>query len=430
MLSHLSVKVFDASTNALVSEILRANVIEIGFSPRGTYISTWERPTKLEDGSGSKNLTVWEARSGNELASFSQKGQSNWNLQWNESEEYCARMVTGEVHFWESKNIGKATWTKLRLEGISEFSLSPGKNPSVAVFIPEIKGAPAIVRMFGIPNFNTPLSNKTFYKADKVDMIWNNSGGNLLVVTHTEVDKTGKSYYGETNLYHMSVTGNIDRVALGKYPLENIGLSETTRKLLPIEILFFCSKFLDKEGPIHDVTWSPNSKEFVVVYGSMPAQATLFDHRINAVKDFGLNPRNFVRFNPQGRILCIAGFGNLNGTVDMWDLKTQKKITTFQASNASYCDWSPDGRYLMTATLTPRLRVDNGYKVWHYQGTLVYWEGVDELYQINWRPAPVDLYPMRSALSPAPTPIRSLETTTQEAKPAGSFESGFFIPVD
>lgn len=126
-----------------------------------------------------------------------------------------------------------------------------------------------------------------------------------------------------------------------------------------------------------------NRLSISLVIIAMPAQATLFDHRINAVKDFGLNPRNFVRFNPQGRILCIAGFGNLNGTVDLWDLKTQKKITTFQASNASYCDWSPDGRYLMTATLTPRLRVDNGYKVWHYQGTLVYWEGVDELYQVG-----------------------------------------------
>jgi len=28
-----------------------------------------------------------------------------------------------------------------------------------------------------------------------------------------------------------------------------------------------CRVALDKEGPIHDVAWSPNSKEFGVVYG-------------------------------------------------------------------------------------------------------------------------------------------------------------------
>ncbi|RUP52208.1 eukaryotic translation initiation factor eIF2A-domain-containing protein [Jimgerdemannia flammicorona] len=289
-----------------------------------------------------------------------------------------------------------AVWAKLILEGISEFSLSPGRSPSVAVFIPEKKAriahsAPAIVRMFGIPNFNAPLSNQSFYKGDKVEMIWNDLGTNLLVVTHTDIDKTGKSYYGETNLYHMSVTGSFDRVTL------------------------------DKEGPIHDVAWSPNSKEFIVVYGSMPAKATLFDHRVDPIFDFGSNPRNFVRFNPHGRIICIAGFGNLNGTVDLWDRRTLTKISTVQASNASYCNWSPDGRYFLTATLTPRLRVDNGFKVWHYQGTLVYWESVDELYQIDWRPASAELYPIRNALSPAPVPVKTLETSPQEVKvkPAG-----------
>lgn len=30
---------------------------------------------------------------------------------------------------------------------------------------------------------------------------------------------------------------------------------------------FDCRVTLDKEGPIHDFAWSPNSKEFGVVYG-------------------------------------------------------------------------------------------------------------------------------------------------------------------
>ncbi|KAJ2964371.1 hypothetical protein NQZ79_g682 [Umbelopsis isabellina] len=382
-----SVKVFDAITNTQISEVVKANIVDVWFSPKGTYFVTWERPTKLEDGSGSNNLIIWESKTGTELASFSQKAYNNWNFQWTEDEQYCARMVTGELQFWESKNIGKAVWAKLKLEGIAQFSLSPGKSPAVAVFIPERKGAPAIVRMYGLPNFKSALSNKTFYKADKVQMYWNNLGTNLLVLTQTEVDKTGKSYYGETNLYYLAVAGNFD-----------------------------CRVVLDKEGPIHDVTWGPDSKEFVVVYGSMPSKATLFDHRANSVFDFGTNPRNFVRYNPQGRIICFGGFGNLNGTVDFWDRKTLKKICTFSAANSSHCDWSPDGRFLMTATLTPRLRVDNGFKMWHYTGTLVYSESIDELYQIDWRPAPATSYPMR-ALSPAPKPIKT-DTNGTESKPA------------
>ncbi|KAI9323826.1 eukaryotic translation initiation factor eIF2A-domain-containing protein [Dichotomocladium elegans] len=390
-----SVKVFDAATLTQWCEIQRPNVVDLWFSPQGSYVATWERPTKLEDGSGSQNLMIWDAKTAQLIASFSQKSLNNWCFQWTDDEKYCARMVTNEIQFWESRACGKSVWARLKLEGVAQFSLSPGKSPAVAVFIPERKGAPAIVRMYSIPNFNQALSNKTFFKADNVQMFWNDLGTNLLVLTQTDVDKTGKSYYGETNLYYLAVAGNFD-----------------------------CRVPLDKEGPVHDVHWSPNSKEFAVVYGSMPAKATLYDHRACAVFSFGIEPRNFVRFNPQGTIIAIAGFGNLNGTIDLWDRKTLKKINTFHAPNATHCEWSPCSRFLMTATLTPRLRVDNGFKMWHHTGCLVYEEAVEELYQVDWRPESASVYPTMRAASPPPKPIKILPgkaTAAASSKPAGAY---------
>ena len=76
---------------------------------------------------------------------------------------------------------------------------------------------------------------------------WNQEGTSLIVLAQTEVDKSNKSYYGETNMYILSANGGFDSRIV-----------------------------LDKEGPIHDVTWSPNSKEFGVVYGYMPAKTTIF----------------------------------------------------------------------------------------------------------------------------------------------------------
>jgi hypothetical protein len=39
------VKIIDAETAQLVSEIPKEQqTVEIGFSPKGTYISTWKRP--------------------------------------------------------------------------------------------------------------------------------------------------------------------------------------------------------------------------------------------------------------------------------------------------------------------------------------------------------------------------------------------------
>lgn len=115
----------------------------------------------------------------------------------------------------------------------------------------------------------------------------------------------------------------------------------------------------------------------------MPAKTVIFDQRVNVIHDFGTLPRNFVEYSPQGRLLCVAGFGNLAGQVDIWDRKTLKKVTTIDAPNTVHCEWSPDGRFLLCATLSPRLRVDNGIKVFHYTGGLMHLEMMEELYQAS-----------------------------------------------
>lgn len=39
----------------------------------------------------------------------------------------------------------------------------------------------------------------------------------------------------------------------------------------------------------------------------------------------------------------------------------KKQLGTTKAELSVTSEWSPDGRYFMTATTAPRLQVDNGY---------------------------------------------------------------------
>lgn len=133
------------SKGNIVTTLPAANVYELGFSPKGSFIITWERPTKDEAGNASKNLKVWRVVTGETVdgdravhGQFVQKSQTGWNLQYTHDEQYCARTVTNEVQFYESGDL-KTVWNKLRVEGVSDFALSPGKSHSVAVFIPERK---------------------------------------------------------------------------------------------------------------------------------------------------------------------------------------------------------------------------------------------------------------------------------------------------
>ena len=51
------------------------------------------------------------------------------------------------------------------------------------------------------------------------------------------------------------------------------------------------------------------------------------------------------------------------GKIDIHDRRTLAKVCTIDAPNTSHFEWSEDGRFILTATLSPRLRVDNGIKV-------------------------------------------------------------------
>ncbi|KAG1815826.1 eukaryotic translation initiation factor eIF2A-domain-containing protein [Suillus variegatus] len=395
------VRIFLAEGAQLLQELSVPNIIELKFSPRGTYLSTWERPVKLEDGAQHKNLRVFSASTGEELISFTQKSQENWDLQYTMSESHAIRLVAQEIQVYRPAEWGKGIADKLRVEGASMVSLSPGLNPSVAVFVAEKKGAPAVVKIYGLSTLSgAPTCSKTFYKADRAQIKWNDLGTQALVLTQTEVDNSNMSYYGETGMYLLSAAGNFD-----------------------------CRVTLDKEGPIHDVSWSPNSKEFGVVYGYMPAKTTLFDQRVRTLHDFGSSPHNFISFNPQGRLVALAGFGNLAGKIDIFDRRTLTKICTIDAPNTSYCEWSPCGRFILTATLSPRLRVDNGIKIWHCTSGLMHVQLVDELYQASWRPTPLDQAPPFGATIPAaPQPSISVLTAALTAKPVTPKAAGAYRP--
>jgi translation initiation factor 2A len=140
-----SVVVVETYTGHVVTTLNIPMVYELGFSPKGSYLITWERPSKDENGDAVKNLKVWrtveDVEEGAEKAvvgRFVQKNQTGWNLQYTADEKYCARVVTNEVQFYQAHDLG-TVWNKLRAEGVQDFKLSPGNNQNIAIFVPERK---------------------------------------------------------------------------------------------------------------------------------------------------------------------------------------------------------------------------------------------------------------------------------------------------
>ncbi|KAH8174837.1 eukaryotic translation initiation factor eIF2A domain-containing protein [Sarocladium implicatum] len=105
--------------------------------------------------------------------------------------------------------------------------------------------------------------------------------------------------------------------------------------------------------------------------------------------------------------------------------KDYRKVCTIESGNPSVCEWSPDSRYIMTATTSPRLRVDNGVKLWHVGGSIMYNEDMVELYHVVWRPQAPEQVAGGDPLSPIPVPHSSatayLGTVKTPSKPAGAY---------
>uniref|UniRef100_A0A2K5YP09 Eukaryotic translation initiation factor 2A n=1 Tax=Mandrillus leucophaeus TaxID=9568 RepID=A0A2K5YP09_MANLE len=392
------VNIISVTNKGLLHSFDLPKAVCLEFSPKNTVLATWQPYTTSKDGTaGIPNLQLYDVKTGTCLKSFIQKKTQNWCPSWSEDETLCARNVNNEVHFFENNNFNTIA-NKLHLQKINDFVLSPGPQPyKVAVYVPGSKGAPSFVRLYQYPNFAGPhaaLANKSFFKADKVTMLWNKKATAVLVIASTDVDKTGASYYGEQTLHYIATNG------------------ESAVVQLP------------KNGPIYDVVWNSSSTEFCAVYGFMPAKATIFNLRCDPVFDFGTGPRNAAYYSPHGHILVLAGFGNLRGQMEVWDVKNYKLISKPVASDSTYFAWCPDGEHILTATCAPRLRVNNGYKIWHYTGSILHKYDVPsnaELWQVSWQPFLDGVFPAKTVTYqavPSEVPSEEPKVATAYRPPA------------
>ena len=203
-----------------------------------------------------------------------------------------------------------------------------------------------------------PFVSKIIDKAHEVNLFFSPTGQNLLIWAQTFTDRTGQSYYGEHMLLYLDANKkNLKRVPTYK-------------------------------GPIHDVAWNPNGMEFIAISGFMPAGSVLYDSFSVPKFEFGRHHKNTIKWSPLSRFVCLAGFGNLPGDMEFWDVYSLKQIGTCKSGSAVSCKWAPDGRRILTGVLNPRLRVSNNYKIFKYNGELL--QHVDfsnsELYEVIWKP--------------------------------------------
>lgn len=387
----------DGVASSIASEIDVTDTFDLNFSPNDRYVTVWTKPILEDRDSGKwlKNVHLYDIETLSIVTSWSNKHQAGWLPQFTKDGLIMAKGVNNkEIHFYEvseTLDIRTPSYKYKAPDGltIGNFLMSPGLNPAVAVFLPEKNGQPAQVFIYQLPNFKLTLCSKLIFKAEKCLLRWNALGTALLALALTDHDTTNKLYYGQTQLFLLGIVGSYERIDL------------------------------KSQVPIHDITWLPTSREFAVSYGYMPSETTFFDARGNLTHLLPEAPRNTIIYSPNGRFVLVAGFGNLQGNVDVYDRQNKlNKVCSFEAANTSVCEWSPCGRFILTATTSPRLRVDNGLKIWHASGKLVYYREYPELLAVAWKPQSIEKFPPLKQLEEAPEAHASAKAYLEKRKPA------------
>lgn len=137
-------------------------------------------------------------------------------------------------------------------------------------------------------------------KAQKIEVKTSSDNEVLLIKTIKHVDDSNLSYYGTDSLFHYSFQHN---------------------KWKQIELF---------DGPVHAYEFVTKEDKILIISGFMPAFCILYSKYGNPIYKLYQNHRNTIvkPDKSSSNMVLVAGFGNLNGNIDVWDLKEMKCVNS------------------------------------------------------------------------------------------------------
>lgn len=367
--SSTEIRFIDAEPGAGDREILPAitdlvGLTEIEASPLDSFLSTLHRT-----GNGHR-VCVWRLGkpAHSLLLEFTLRAARYWKPQFARKENFVAilgndsRLQVATVPGHGPVSLAACA----SLPRVDSFCLINGTDSAAtfAAFSRRSGDVPASIKLLRIAanGAAATLCNRSLMaNVDSVAYSVSPLGNSALVSVQTEVDSTGRSYYGESHLFVASLrTETLARVS---FP---------------------------RPGPVHDAVWRNEEKEasFATISGLMPASVCLWDSHGDLQKDLGEQSRNAIRFNDASSLFFVGGFGNIPGHVDVWHAKSMTQLAQFQEPGTSVMQWLPTGCHLLAATLFSKLRVDNALSIFNALGQRLHHQKFPVLLQVAYRPFP------------------------------------------
>jgi translation initiation factor 2A len=294
---------------------------------------------------------------------------SQWpQIQFSSDENFIFKLIKGQLDIFNFKSIieqKKITPDEKygSITGIVSYELSEINTDQLTetaiicgrvVTDEKSKKKKSLVSVYKLSDLTKAVKEMTVSVCDRMKIKVSPDRKNVLLQSISD-DTSATSYYGESSLYFLDLLyGKFQKISLA-------------------------------EGPIHDFDWTPDSTNFITTAGYQPSKTHIYNNTAKFLKEICVSKVSTIRISPDSKILCMAGFGNLNGDIEIYRLSDFKLIGKTKLYCGVTLNWSSDSKFLLGAVLSPRVRVDNEYKIFSYNGEDVSGEKFNgEIYECEW----------------------------------------------
>lgn len=291
-------------------------------------------------------------------------------FRWSHDDKYVARMSDESIHIYETPSFYLLDLKSIKIPGIRSFSWSPTDN-IIAYWVAEETEVPAKVTLMGIPK-KIELRTKNLFNVADCKIHWQKSGDYLCV----KVDRYSKLKKDKKDA---------DVKFLGMF--YNFEIFHMRQKDIPVDSV-------EIKELILAFAWEPVGKKFAIVHGE-PSNANVSFYEAtkgqkpNLIKKMERKVCSHLFWSPRGQFIVLANL--TNGSFEFVDTTDFIFMNSGDHFRASDVEWDPTGRYVVTGVSSWKVKEDNGYYMWSFQGRIVKRVMLKNFIQFLWRPRPPTL---------------------------------------
>lgn len=361
------VAIWGGSTYTRINKFPQTGTQFVDFSPCEKYLVTYG-PTAT-----GQKIIIWDIRTGQEKRSFVSDGSaSNMSMfRWSHDDRYVARMGDEAIHIYETPSFFLLDLKSIKIPKLRSFSWSPTDN-IIAYWVAEQTDVPAKVTLMKVPKLEEIRYKNLFNVAD-CKIHWQKSGDYLCV----KVDRFSKSRKDKKDS---------DVKFLGMF--YNFEIFHMREKDIPVDSV-------EIKELILAFAWEPIGTKFSIIHGEPSSANVSFyevkkGQKVSLVKKLEKKACSHLFWSPRGTFIVLA---NLTmGTFEFVDTNNDFIVMNsgdhFRASDV---EWDPTGRYCVTGVSAWKVKEDNGYNMWSFQGKVMKRVMLKNFVQFLWRPRPPTL---------------------------------------